>query len=68
MKFTKKYIELWSIVKKWDLKKIKTKNILANWGKWNCQKKFFRTAFLIFEEANVNVIYNSYIQGVSKSN
>ena len=30
MKFIKKYIELRSIVKKRDLKKIKTKNILAD--------------------------------------
>ena len=30
MKFIEKYIELRSIVKKCDLKKIKTKNILAD--------------------------------------
>ena len=39
MKFIKKYIELWSIVKKWGLKKNKTKNILADWGKFKCQEK-----------------------------
>ena len=39
MKFVEKYIELRSIVKKWGLKKIKTKNILAGWGKLKCQEK-----------------------------
>ena len=42
MKFIEKYIELRSIVKKWGLKKIKTKNILADWGKLNCQEKVLR--------------------------
>ena len=38
MKFIK-YIELRSIVKKCGLKKIKTKNILADRGKLKCQEK-----------------------------
>ena len=37
MKFIEKYIELRSIVKKCGLKKIKTKYILADWGKLKCQ-------------------------------
>ena len=37
MKFFEKYIELRSIVKKCGLKKIKTKYILADWGKLKCQ-------------------------------
>ena len=39
MKFTKKYIELQSKVKKRGLKKLKTKNFLADWGKLSCQEK-----------------------------
>ena len=42
MKFVEKYIELRSIVKKWGLKKIKTKNILADWGKLKHREKFSR--------------------------
>ena len=33
MKFIEKYIKLRSIVRKWGLKKIKTKNIPADWQK-----------------------------------
>ena len=39
MKFMEKYITLTSIVKTWDLKNIKTKNILAAWRKVKCQEK-----------------------------
>ena len=39
MNFIEKYIELRSKVKRWGLKKIKTKNILAGWGKLKCRKK-----------------------------
>ena len=39
MKFIEKYIELQSIVKKCGLKKTKTKNIPADWGKLKCQEK-----------------------------
>ena len=39
MKFIEKYIELRSIVTKCGLKKTKTKNILADWGKLKCQEK-----------------------------
>ena len=39
MKFIEKYIELQSIVKKWGLKKNKTKNVIADWGKFKCQEK-----------------------------
>ena len=39
MKFMEKYITLTSTVKTWDLKNIKTKNILAAWRKVKCQEK-----------------------------
>ena len=39
MKLLKKYIKLRSIVKKLGLKKIKTKNILADCRKLQCQEK-----------------------------
>ena len=39
MKFMEKYIKSRSIVKKWGLKNIKTKNILADWRKLKCQEK-----------------------------
>ena len=39
IKFLSKNIELWSIVKKWGLTKLKTKKILADWGKVNYQEK-----------------------------
>ena len=39
MKLLKKYIKLRRIVKKLGLKKIKTKNILANCRKLQCQEK-----------------------------
>ena len=38
MKFMEKYIKLRSIVKKWGLKNIKTKNILADRRKVKCQE------------------------------
>ena len=40
MTFFEKYIKLRSIIKKWDLEKIKTKNIFADWRKLKCQEEF----------------------------
>ena len=42
VKLSKKYIKLRSIVKNWGTKKIKTKNILADWRKLNVRKKLSR--------------------------
>ena len=39
IKFIEKYFELRSKLKKWCLKKIETKNILADWRKLKCQEK-----------------------------
>ena len=42
MKLLEKYIKLRGIVKKLGLKKIKTKNILADCRKLKCQEKVFQ--------------------------